>query len=91
MTHRGTTYSDLVCTDLCHWVATSFNMLMTLWYSRYTMVLHACNLDCLCLSSDGLLVTQCFFFAAWTQDILNKVGGGIVLSEALAASSLNPD
>jgi hypothetical protein len=47
--------------------------------------------DWLCLVSDGLLVTQRFFFAAWAHDILYKVGGGIVLSEALAASGLDPD
>jgi hypothetical protein len=83
-----TTYSDLVWTGWCHRVAivTSFNMLMTLWCTR-----HAMYLNCLCLGSDGLLVTQCIFFAAWTHDILYKVGGGIVLSEALAASGLDPD
>jgi hypothetical protein len=45
----------------------------------------------LCFGSDGLLVTQRFFFAAWTHNILYKVGGGIVLSEAVAASGLDPD
>jgi uncharacterized membrane protein YfcA len=32
-----------------------------------------------------------FFFAAGTYDILYKVGGGIVLSQALAASGLDSD
>jgi hypothetical protein len=31
-----TTYSDLVWTDLCHRVATFFNILMTLWCTRHT-------------------------------------------------------
>jgi hypothetical protein len=47
--------------------------------------------DCLCLGSDGLLVTQRFFFVAWTHDILYNVRGGMVFSEALAASGLDPD
>jgi hypothetical protein len=33
--HFCTTYSDLVWTDLCYRVATSFNMLMTLWCTRH--------------------------------------------------------
>jgi hypothetical protein len=34
--HFCTTYSDLIWTDFCHRVATSFNMLMTLWCTRQT-------------------------------------------------------
>jgi hypothetical protein len=44
----------------------------------------------LCLGSDGLIVTQ-RFFAAWSGDILYKVGGDIVLLEALATSGLDPN
>jgi hypothetical protein len=47
--------------------------------------------DCLCLSSDGLLVTQPFIFGAWSHDIPYKVGGSIVFSEVHAASGLDPD
>jgi hypothetical protein len=32
-----------------------------------------------------------FFFAAWTHDILYKVGSDIILSETLVASGLDPD
>jgi hypothetical protein len=44
----------------------------------------------------ALVQTACsslsvFFFAAWTHNILYKVGGGIVLSKALAASGLDSD
>jgi hypothetical protein len=54
--------------------------------------------DIVLYSSYHLLQTACtywferpaqrFFFAAWTHDILYKVEGGIVLSEALAVSGL---
>jgi hypothetical protein len=42
----------------------------------------------------ALVQTTCsslsvLFFAAWTHDIFYKVGGGIVLSEALAACGLD--
>jgi hypothetical protein len=46
--------SDLVWTDLCHRVATSFNILTTLSH-------HVLQTTC-ALVQTGLLVTQCFFF-----------------------------
>jgi hypothetical protein len=39
--------------------------------------------NCLCLGSNGMFVTQRFFFAAWTHDILCKAGSGIVLSDVI--------
>jgi hypothetical protein len=50
--------------------------------------------DIVVYSSHHVLQTACdseFFFAAWTHNILYKVGGGIVLSEALATSGLDLD
>jgi hypothetical protein len=73
---------DRVVSSGCDFLQYADGIVVYSVYSSHYVLQTACAL---------VLVTQCIFFAAWTHDILYKVGGGIVLSEALAASGLDPD